>query len=252
MALIEMVPRFNPEGDYRLMTEQVLPELGFSPEAAGVPALEQVAARLLPLSNWLEDRARAGITDRLVIVPRVGGEEGMGVSGLIIAHDLRAYREDRSFIDTVWGGTHNEGGQLADKSPDHDNGLESMCDVAVLLGDEIDRSSGRAAHDPGLMHTNMTAQAQRSAHDLEVEIHRQAGRNLVSVTVGQLVVDSQALKAEGVLQRDGITRLIHYPHMTVDGYSRIPSVFSSVSRLCFRDSDNASWRNVGVRRAVRV
>ena len=257
MGVIETVPHVNIADDYRLMVEQVLPELGFKePEALFIPSLEEVQLAINPqLANWLIERSTHGTIDRLVIAPKVGGDRGIGVRNLIDSFDPAAYSDGYVWQD-LWGNGHSDKNYPKahkNNAAIHNNGPKETWQVAILLGDTTDISSGRQAYDPGLMHTGQIVRDQAEAVKAERTMARQQGVELLSVPIGHLVVDAAGLRAQGQAQRRGVSRLVHYSSKPVGAYSCVPDVGADGSRLGFDGSSvGYGWGDVGARRVVRV
>lgn len=247
MSVMEYSPSFSIDAGYDLLIGRALPRLFSTLPLVGVPVREEVAERLSPHADWLVDRARQGIDDTLVIAPRIGGD-GIGAAQLVWGHDPNTY-VDYGYWPNQKGETHFYGNY----DVVHDNGLEADWDVAVMLNDLIDPRKNVATVDRGLVHAGLSVESQRIAFDDEKWQHAQAGRELVSATAAQLVVEFLVMKAAGKQRRDSTTRLIHYPERQ-DG---IPEVSCHTDRrddrLAFRGSHVANQsRDVGVRCALRV
>ena len=262
------VPRHEIDitSDYNLSLS-ALGDLGYKdPEALGVPALEQVQASLAATPNleaWLIDRAGQGANDTLLISRTVGGKRGVGVAATILAFDPKAY--DQGYVwSPLYGnadGSNNpyEGG---DKGVIHDNhrdrkgnftDIKSMWDVAVLLGDQTDTSTGKPAYAEGLVFTSKTVAEQRAALKKEQEQAAKLGITIVSAGLGHIVTDGAVQRTSGNPQRPGVAREIHYPNKRVGVFDRVPYVVRVGGRLGFDGSDVGDyWNNRGVRRLVRV
>jgi len=256
MGVIEQQPTLNLQPDYDLMTRNdgVLPAMGFpNPEAAGVPALEQIQAAISPeLENFLLDRAQNGGNHRLVIAPRVGGQQGIGLRGLILSSDSKAYEDD-----FVWREVWEDVDGRADI---HDNSLprNAEWDTAILLGDTTDPlDPSRSINDfnePGLAYTYKTVPEQRQLLEQEVGQARGVKVDLLSAPIGHIVTDGVAQRIDNQLQRRGVARLPHYENVvTAGGGVRLPGVDAGVSRLYFGGSYvGGGWYDEGVRRVARV
>ena len=245
--------------DYRVMVEEVLPSLGW-PNALGstVPSFGQVEASIdavAPLAGWLIERAEEGIEDRLVIAPALGGSKGVGFYGAVQRLCPRIYSGDFA-AEELWSRVYSHA------NPDecaviHDNagpeGLSGLWDVAVLLEDTVDPSTGEKAHSKGLVYTNKTVAEQQEAFAVEAEATRAKGIELVSATVGHVIVDSAFLRESGEHQRRGITRFIHYPPVDFANSKYFRGAAYTYWRLYFSGGETeVATDDSGVRRAVRI
>lgn len=263
MAVTREIPRPQHEvdirDDYRLLVEGALPDMGYHPEADGVPALEQVQAgigRIAGLADWLVERADAGARDTLVISRAVGGKQGIGVARTILGLDKRAFTDGHVW-GSLWGDAQGNGNPFGDQATIHDNaseqGLQAMWDTAILLGDATDPATGREAYDLGLAYTGKTVPEQQAAFAREAAELERRGITLVTVTLGTMATEYAATRHGGGRQHAGLTRLIHYPERTVaDRVVCVPYV-SDVGRLVFGGAYVGShWCDYGARRLVRV
>ncbi len=268
MAITEAIPGSHNEldirDDYRRIVEGALPDMGYRPEAEGVPALERVQAgidRIPGLADWLVERADNGAQDTLVISRTVGGEQGIGVARTILALDAWACVDivDTYIWGAIWGKTLCWNNAYTNKAVAHDNagsrGLQTKWDTAILLRDPTDPATGKDAYDPGLAYTSQTVAEQREAFAREAAgVQKQRGITIVTATLGAIVTDYAAIRSEGDPKREGVTRFIHYPPQTLGGdqVTYVPSVYH-FGRLTFDISSvGSSWSGFGVRRLVRV
>ncbi len=245
--------------DYRLMIEEVLPRLGWdNPEAAGVPALEQVETAIKSareVASWLVDGTRHGIEDQLLIVPTVGGRNGIGFRNLINRLHPGFFQYDVVNED-LWSRATNEGSPY-NNCVGHDNagpmGLASTWDVAVLLGDTVDPISKDKLFDNGLVYAGKTIPEQLETFEAEEETLAQRGIEIVTATVGHMAVDDVSLKEQGIPARQGITRFLHYPLVPYHDTSAFLGVGRERGIMHFSGGDtHTATENSGVRRAVRI
>ncbi len=246
-------------GDYQL-TIDALADMGWSnPEEAGIPSQASIERGLQagPLAAWLIERADTGQQDSLVIAPKVGGQQGIGVNYLITRHSPNAF--SGSYVwSPLWGTVDGRDNPYGNRSAKHDNagrGLKTMWDVAILLGDTTDPATGDQAYDPGLAYTSKTVPDQREAFKAEAKTLKAKGITIVEATVGAMVVDSAGLRLNGQPQHASVTRFIHYKaKYPGGGVGRcVPSVGRDSERLDFYDSVVSDvWYNFGARRLARV
>lgn len=250
----------NIPDDYRGMVEGALRDMGYRPEADGVPALEQVQAGIAAvdgLSAWLLARAEQGAKDQLVISRTVGGEHGIGVAQTIHRLDPNAHA-DGYVWGSLWGDAKGKNNPYGDKATVHDQtGPDITWDTAILLGDTTDPATGDQAYDPGLAYTNKTVPAQREAFAEEAaKLLKERGITIVTAKLGAMVTDYAGIRSKGGQQRAGFTRLIDYPKQTVKGgagrVACVPNV-SGYGRPSFHAAGaGGAWYDVGARRLVRV
>jgi hypothetical protein len=242
---------------YELML-MALGSLGFG-EKDGIPAYEQVCDAVSPdTAVWLNERQEAGDQDRLVIAPSL---QAVGLVGSKQEPGLvRRYNRGQSdpfYRIWVWGQLWR---QFGDKAAVHDNGVNELFSVAVLLGDKTDpQKPAQPANDlnePGLVYTRLSSDGQKITLDAEIEQQARAGRQLMAATIGQLIVVSTADRETGLpaLSRRGMTYLAHYPARPVPLglFDYAPTFFSSHNyhlMLAMSEVPNkCDWS--GVRRAL--
>ncbi len=245
--------------DYGLMIEEVLPRLGWdNPLAAGVPTLTQVEAGIESageVASWLVDRTKHGIDDQLLIAPTVGGRNGIGFRNLIKRLHPGFFEYDVVNQD-LWSRATNEGSPY-NNCEGHDNagpmGLASRWDVAVLLGDAVDPISKDKLFDNGLVYTDKTVTEQLETFAVEKETLAQRDIKIITATVGHMVVDDVSLKEQGIPERHGITRFLHYPLVPYHDTSAFLGVGRERGIMHFSGGDtHTATENSGVRRAVRI
>ena len=236
-----------------------LGELGFSAKALeALPSYEQVAAGVNNgTANWLDYQcADAGMHRRFVLAPRI---QDIGLIGTKRAPGLitRFDKEQNGVNTYVW--EFPWGTEFKDKAPIHDNGAPDKWNAGVLLGDTKDpRDNSKKANgyeEPGLVYVGMTVPQQRKELETEIQTHKQAGRELHSATIGEIVVANAQRRLEGkpLLGQRTCTRLVHYPETVVARIACIPIVKSRncQQRLSVSSVDN-EWNNQGVRRVLRI
>ncbi len=269
MAVVREIPAPRHEIDIAEDYEAslaALGDLGYQPEADGVPALEEVEARIATnpaLSAWLIDRADSGANDTLVVSRTIGGKQGIGIARSIHSFDPDAHSEGH-----VWSRLYGQADGSdnpysgGDTGVIHDNNKQSnqfrslkyMWDIAVLLGDETDPSTNKPAYTEGLVYTEQNVDQQRAALEAERAVAPEQDINLISATLGHIMTDAAILRVKGQDQRAGVARLVHYPDTPFGAFDRrVPRVRRRAGRLFFSFSDvDVSWGTVGVQRLVRV
>lgn len=264
MAITREIPRpqhkLDISDDYRRMVKGALPDMGYNPEADDVPSLEQIQAgigSIAGLAEWLVERADNGIQDTLVISRTVGGEQGIGVARTILGLDKNAFADGYVWSE-LWGNAQGNNNPYGDRGTIHDNageqGLQTMWDTAILLGDVADPASGNKAYDPGLAYTGKTVTAQREAFAKEAAELEKRGISIVTATLGAMATDYAAIRNEGSEQRTGITRFIHYPEQSAgaDRVACVPGVYGDGRLDFYGTRADDGWDDGGARRLVRV